>query len=260
MKKQLLIIDPQNDFTSTDGSLYVRGAEKDMTNLVNFIDGNSYAINQIHVTMDSHSILNIAMPAFWINDNYEHPKPFTIITLDDVNNGKWMASKDSLKKYAKTYVEKLSKNGKYPLCIWPNHCITGTTGYNVNPVLSDSLQKWAMNRFTPINYFYKGTSIMTEHYSVIKADVAYNGDPTTFINVELLEYLKSANTIYVAGEALSHCVANSVRDLVDNGIKASKITLLIDATSNVTGFEELGNKFIEEMTAKGMKLAKTTEF
>lgn len=37
-KIHLLIIDPQNDFCSPDGSLYVHGAEQDMQRLADFID------------------------------------------------------------------------------------------------------------------------------------------------------------------------------------------------------------------------------
>jgi len=64
------------------------------------------------------------------------------------------------------------------------------------------------------------------------------------------------------GEALSHCLANTFRDVAANFSNpeyVKKMTLLTDATSSVPTFEKYGEDFIKEMTAKGMKLSTTTD-
>ena len=67
--------------------------------------------------------------------------------------------------------------------------------------------------------------------------------------------------LVLAGEALSHCVASTGRDLVDglSGTDVAKLALLTDCTSSVGGLEFLGQQFIEDMAARGMRLAKSTE-
>ena len=67
----------------------------------------------------------------------------------------------------------------------------------------------------------------------------------------------------LAGEALSHCLANSVRDIADKFRSPEyirKLVLLSDASSNVTGFEQYGDDFLRELRAKGMQVATTQDF
>ena len=49
MKLHLLIIDPQNDFCSSQGSLYVPGADQDMGRLARLVDRLKDKIADIHV-------------------------------------------------------------------------------------------------------------------------------------------------------------------------------------------------------------------
>ena len=75
--------------------------------------------------------------------------------------------------------------------------------------------------------------------------------------------LMEADEILLAGEAGSHCLANTGRDIADafgDDSYVEKITLLEDATSPVAGFENFQSNFISEMVARGMKMSKTTDF
>ena len=59
------------------------------------------------------------------------------------------------------------------------------------------------------------------------------------------------------------CLANTVRDIAaqfSDPKYISKIHLLRDATGNVPGFEALGEDFVRELSAKGMKVTTTTDF
>lgn len=288
MKIHLLVIDPQMDFCSpvipheavdgtmeTDaqgrtsmrfvyrpGALLVPGADKDMERLAAMVERIGNKIDQIHVTMDSHGEQHIAHPVFWVNSKGEHPNPFTLITKDDVTNGVWTTTNPAIRQKATEYVSKLATNGRYVLCIWPPHCITGTPGWSVMPCLSKVINKWAYNRCKKIDFVTKGSNPFTEHYSAVMADVPDSSDPTTMLNTDLITYLSAADKILVAGEARSHCVASTLTDIANNfgeeNIK--KFVLLQDAMSDVPGFEKLGKDFLANITKRGAEVSDTKSF
>lgn len=262
MKIHLLVIDPQFDFCNPKGNLFVQGADKDMERLCNLIAQTGNKINNIHITLDSHHTVDVAHPVFWKDENGKNPAPFTIITKDDVENGKWRATLPSLQKRASDYVKALSDNGRYPLCIWPPHCLIGSTGATVDENLFNSLVAWENNNFKVVDYVTKGSNIFTEHYSAVQADVPDPSDPTTQLNTRLIQTLESADLVLIAGEASSHCLANTVRDIANNFNDDSikKMVLIKDATSPVTGFETLETEFIKDMTSKGMSITTVDEF
>lgn len=261
----LVIIDPQIDFCCpTTGKLYVKGAEGDMQRLANMIDRLGGKLNDIHVTLDSHQPVHIAHPVFWKDRNGKNPPPFTMITAKDVDNGVWTPAQPSLFKWGLNYVRTLEKNGRYPLCIWPPHCLIGTVGQTVFPCLSDALGRWCDSNFGYIDYVTKGSNILTEHYSAIQADVPDPNDPTTQINVNFLNTVNQADLVLIAGEASSHCVANTVRDACNyfsDDSLVKKLVYLKDASSRVAHpipdvdaiFAGMEADFIKEMKGRGMK-------
>jgi nicotinamidase-related amidase len=262
-KVHLVIVDPQNDFCDPGGSLYVKGADDDMARLAVMINRLQDKLEDIHVTLDCHHLVDVAHPIFWKDSTGKCPDPFTIITAEEVEKGTWTPVLQGLFRRTLAYVKALEKSGRYPLCIWPPHCLIGTWGNNVFPPLEDALRNFEGSQIAMINYVTKGSNIYTEHYSAVKAEVPDPQDPGTQINTSLINTLEQADLIAVAGEAGSHCLANTVRDITnefkdDSYVK--KIVLLEDATSPVTGFEQFQVDFVKEMTARGMQLAKTTEF
>jgi nicotinamidase/pyrazinamidase len=263
LKVDLLIIDPQVSFCDPKGELYVKGADDDMKRVAGMINRISSKLNDIHVTMDTHHFVDIAHPVFWKDSSGKHPNPFTIIAKDDVKNGKWVTSLPSLQKRALDYVSQLEGNGRYPLCIWPPHCLIGSEGHKVYPDVFEALLKWETENFAMVDYVTKGSNIYTEHYSAIKADVPDPSDPSTQINTALIKTLMDTDIIAIMGEASSHCVANTVRDIAnefgdDSHVK--KMVFIEDGTSPVPGFENMASDFVKEMTARGMQLSTTVEF
>ena len=261
-KIHLVVIDPQKDFCDPKGSLFVPGADEDMSRLAAMVRRLSSKLADIHVTLDSHRKVDIAHPIFWKDGQGHHPNPFTVISVEDVENGRWTTTIPGMYKRALDYVKTLRENKRYALCVWPEHCLIGSEGYAIVPELFQAFQEWE-SRFAIVDFVTKGSNIYTEHYSAVVADVPDPDDPTTQINTEFIKVLNEADTIVIAGEALSHCVANTVRDIANNFKDASfvkKLVLLTDASSPVPGFEQLGVEFIKDMTAQGMQLSTTTEF
>jgi len=266
MNEQLLIIDPQYDFCNPNGALYVKNAEKDMSRLAKFVDAYGDNLDDIHVTLDTHHFFDVGHPVFWINSKGENPTPGTEIKYENVLNGDWTPSVISLKKRMTEYVKQLEEQGKYPLMIWPPHCLIGSNGHQVVPELFDALLEWEKQPAF-VNYVTKGTNPHTEHYSAVKAEVVDPSDPTTQINPKLLEINDTADVLWVAGEAGSHCLAYTLRDLIDTiGSQefVKKIRLLTDCMSpviipGIVDFTPEQEKLIKEVQAQGAETITSTD-
>ena len=263
-KLHVVIIDPQNDFADSKGSLFVPGADTDMKDrLPKFINRMKSKITDIHVTLDSHHKVDIAHPIFWRDSNGNHPTPFTTISVTDVERGVWTPTKTNLFKRAFEYVKSLEANKRYSLMIWPEHCLIGGWGHNVVPELHEALKNWEQE-FAVVNYITKGSNIFTEHYSAIKAEVPDPTDPSTQLNADFISTLENdADIVVVAGEASSHCVANTVRDIADsfqNQQYLSKIVLLTDAMSPVGIAQAAADKFMDDMKIRGVQMATTADY
>jgi nicotinamidase-related amidase len=263
MKTAFLVIDPQNDFVDAEtGTLYVPGAEEDMRRLAGAIDRLRAEIDAIHVTLDSHHPIHIAHPVFWRDRDGASPPPFTTITLDDVESGRWTAARPELAARARAYVRALEENGRYQLTIWPPHCLVGSPGHAVYPPLFAAFEAWERERFVAVDYVMKGSNLYTEHYSAVRADVVDPDDPSTALNTRLIAALERADRVVVAGEALTHCVASTVRDIAanfDDPAAVSKLVLLTDATSPIPGFEPHADSFLDDLRALGMQTATCDE-
>ena len=267
-KTHLVIVDPQNDFCIANGSggekgaLVVSGAENDMNRLGHFIVKSQKRISEIHCTLDSHQYIHIAHPSFWMNSKGDRPNPFTMISEDDVKNGVWRAFNPRWQGRAIAYVESLKKNARYVLVIWPPHCLIGTWGHSIVPVVAKALYEWESNTYNRVYFVAKGSNLFTEHYSGVQADVPDDQDPSTKMNTALIDALQDADEILITGEALSHCVSNTIRDIAkqfgDDQVK--KFTLLEDTSSSVTGFEKMGQDFVKDMVKLGMKITTTRDW
>jgi nicotinamidase-related amidase len=263
-KVHLVVIDPQVDFCDPQkGTLYVKGAEKDMARLAQFVREKWKKLSDIHVTLDSHHIFDVAHPCFWVGKDGKNPAPFTIIAAADIETGRWTPARPSLSKRMLDYARGLEKGGRYPLCIWPPHCLIGTPGASVAPELMEALNVWATKKLATVDFVAKGSNPLTEHYSAIQAEVPDPSDPKTMVNASFVKTLMDADQVAVAGEAGSHCLANTVRDVAnqfgDDSLVA-KIVLLEDATSSVPGFEKYYDDFRAEMTRRGMKISTTRDY
>jgi nicotinamidase-related amidase len=265
-KVHLMVIDPQVDFctpTKKGGKLYVPGAEDDIVRLSAMVDRLGSRLDDIHITLDSHHFVHIAHPIFWKDSAGRHPDPFTLITVNDVESGKWTTTAPGLFRKSLDYVKSLEKNGRYVLCIWNPHCLIGTPGHSIQEPLLSSLLKWESDNFAVVDKVTKGSNIYTEHYSAVQADVVQPDDPSTQLNTNLIRTLEEADIIAFAGEASTHCVLNTMRDILNNfsdPSAISKVVLLEDATSGIPGFEKNYQDFVKDMKKRGMQTSTTKEF
>ena len=265
MKLGLFVIDPQNDFCSQTGSLFVPGADKDMERLSAMVARLGSKLKSIFVTMDSHHIFDVAHPSFWVDRNLDHPQPYTIISVDDVISGTWRTSIPTLGKWAEEYVKGLASKGRFPLCIWPEHCIIGSSGNNIYPQLFNSLCEWEKTPGNFVQYQTKGSNFKTEHYSVFEAEYPDPSDPSTQFNSLFANAINSCDKVLIAGEARTHCVINSLRSLIEYMGEdfIRKMIFIEDASSNVTAIPDLviaADNYFADLKNKGMEVTTTDSF
>lgn len=261
MKVHLVAIDPQVDFCSPSGSLFVAGADKDMERLALMVKRLELKLDDIHITMDSHRKVDISHPMWWKDSSGKHPNPFTMITVADVEASRWTTTQPSAYTRSLKYLKALDAGKRYPHVIWPEHCLIGDPGHNVHKDLAEAVHGWEQARYAMADFVTKGSNPWTEHFSAVRAEVPDPEDPSTQVNTRFILTLETADMILLAGEALSHCLANSARDVIKSFSDpryVQKLYLLTDASSNVTGFENYGADFVRDLTAMGMKTATTT--
>jgi len=279
LKVDLFIVDPQNDFMGNDdgsplqesiqgggvrtASLPVKGAVSDMRRLAALIDRVGSKLNDIHVTLDSHQVVDVAHPGMWMDGNGKPPSPFTLITPDDIRNGIWKPRNPGHYQRLLDYTLKLQQSrNQYPLIIWPEHCEIGSWGHGIESTLNDALARWARKEIANIDFIVKGTNPFTEHYGGLEAEVPDPNDPSTQLRVEVLRMMQEVDIIYVAGEASSHCVRATVLQLADNigAEHVKKFQLITDCMSPVPqapgtpDFPAIATAFLKDMEARGMTL------
>jgi nicotinamidase/pyrazinamidase len=195
-KTALFIVDPQNDF-HTGGSLPVGNAVADSKRIANMIDRYGAHIHEIFVSLDSHHTCHIAHALSWVNEQGEHPAPFTQISHDDVVNKRWMHVHDSpqMKIWVRVYTGALERKNRPRLTIWPEHCVIGSKGHGVVPVINTALQRWASKSKRQVNYIMKGQNLRTECYSALQAEVEDSSDQSTALNSQLLSRLKISDRV-----------------------------------------------------------------
>lgn len=268
-KVHLLVIDPQNDFMDLPGSaLPVTGANDDMNRLADFVNKHGDKLEDIHVTMDSHQRVDIAHPTWWKDATGKQVQSFTLITSSDIEAGIYSTRDPRQRQRSLDYVKQLESTGKKVLFIWPAHCCIGTWGHGIQENMMNALLGWQEKQYAMVDFVTKGTNPYTEHYGALMAEVPDAEDPSTQLNTRLLEVLQTADEILIGGEALSHCVMETLNQIVDNigDEHVAKINIMTDATSPVghnpggPDFPAIAQAWLKDIQKKGVRVTTTTTY
>jgi len=241
-KNLLLIIDPQNDFME-DGNLAVKGAGNNILNLTNFIYNNLRKIDKIKVSLDTHTYKQIFSQVWWEDENGNHPDFYTIIDEDSKYKPVYH------KEYSMKYLKYLSENNK-ELIIWPYHCILGTFGHNIEANLENMLSYFSLVTKNTVEKITKGSNALSEMYGIFKQEYS---EINTEINPMLAKAYGKYENIIIAGEAKSHCVLETVKQMCEFYTYDhfnSNIFILEDCMSSITGFEEKTKKEFQLLVRK----------
>jgi len=257
MTSAFLIIDTQFDFCHPDGALFVPGAEQDVDRMASLICQHADRIDYIVVTLDTHHLLDIAHPLFWQSVGGNHPAPFTRITADDVAAGRWVPgfSVDKVRQY----VRDLEADGQFEHFIWPEHCLIGSRGASLHDTLLNALRHWSRQRERDYVAVQKGLYPLTEHFGIFRAQVPDPAIPETQLNRDLIADLDQFDTIYLMGEAKSHCVAHSLQQLLTFvPTLVPKVVVVTDCTSDVTGLGHLADSIYQEARVRNVRFMESS--
>lgn len=248
MGSLLIAIDEQNSFMD-GGELGVPGSLADVGRLCRFIRDNEGEISKIIASLDTHEERQIFHPVWWKDNAGNPPPPFTKIDYSDVELGVWMPA--FFPTESVDYVKNLERLGKKELTIWTPHCIKGTKGHELEPRFAEAIRPFS------VEFIEKGQDPLSEMYGIIKPEFSRKN----IVNLALLNSLREYEKIYIAGEAASHCVLESVKQIVehfaDDAELKSKIHVLTDCMSPIPGFEEeTEREFASLARVHGIKLKK----
>jgi len=259
MKLKLLVIDPQNDFCDVPGAaLPVPGASSDMQRLADFLHRAQTSVSDVIVTLDSHASVGIERTTFWRGRDGAPVAPFTEITAAEVEAGTYAPRNPALSAEVLAYLHALEAGQHYRLLIWPVHCVVGTWGHNIYPALGAEIARWEEQAQRGAFKVLKGGNPLTEQYSAVRAEVPRSDDPATLTDRILIERAmpQEGQRLVVAGEAASHCVAATMTDLLADmtAEQRSRVILLADCMSPVTGFEQAAQDFLAHAAAQGVQV------
>ena len=265
-RTHLLLIDMQVDFCHPAGSLYVPGALDDLRRTIEFIYRNAAHISQISCSLDSHLPGPTFSPNWWADADGNHPAPFTIVSAADVQSGRWQPRFAA--EWSRAYVTRLEQEAKKLLTIWPYHVLIGSPGHVLDPELWSAVVWHALARRTQPRWLVKGSEPRTEHYSIVQPEVPLPGMADGGRNQAFLDELATADLIVLAGEALSHCVLETMEDLVeafgDRPSLLHRLLLLRDCTSPVVhpqiDFCAIAEGRLAEFAQMGVRMAVSTQF
>ena len=285
-KTWLMLIDVQNTFCIPEFELYVggrsgRGAVEDNARLCEFIYRNLGTITQITATMDTHLAMQVFHAIFFVDQDGNHPAPYTDIHASELQDGRWtfnpaLASQfDIAPEYGQQmvihYAQELQETGKYALTIWPYHAMLGGIGHALVSSVEEALFFHTVARLSQVDIVTKGDTPFTENYSVIGPEVLTGpmGEQLGKRDQRFIQQLQECDRLIVAGQAKSHCVAWTVSDLLDDIMLADpqlakKVYLLEDCTSpvvvpGVVDHTDAADAAYEWFAKAGMNIVKPTE-
>jgi nicotinamidase-related amidase len=276
----LVAVDLQNTFCIPGYELYVRGAEHDNQRLCEFLYRNLGTITAIIPTLDTHRAMQIFHPAWLVDNEGRHPEPYTLVTTEDVESGRWRVNPPAVEStgieadYAQRqlldYTRKLAEGGKYDLTIWPYHAMLGGIGHALVSAIEEAIFFHTIARYSQPAFQVKGDNPLTEHYSVLGPEITQGpgGETIAGKNDLLIQQLSLYDLIIVGGQAKSHCVAWTIADLLEGDDEreralAPRTYLLEDCTSPVVvpgmDYTAEADAAFERFAAAGMHVVRSTE-
>lgn len=228
----LLLVDLQKDFCFPEGALYVagrdgRGALDDNRRIASFLYRNLDRVSATLSTFDSHLPHHVFSPSFWVGEGGEELTAHRTLQAADIRSGRarprpelasWISGGDVewLSRQAQHYCDELERRGRYALYLWPPHCLVGSPGHAMVGVVQEARLFHAYARRAEAQVEIKGLNLLTEHYSVLAPEIttAHDGTPLAAGASDLAERLLEADRLVIAGQASSHCVKNTLEDLL----------------------------------------------
>jgi nicotinamidase-related amidase len=281
----LLAVDVQNTFCIPDFELFVAGrsgsgAVDDSRRLCEWVYRNLGSITQIFPSLDTHHAMQVFHAIWLVDEQGNHPAPFTLVSADDVARGRWKVNAsvadalgldlDYAERHLAYYTRQLAEGGKYDLTIWPYHAMLGGIGHALVSAVEEAVFFHGIARYSSPDFQVKGDNALTEHYSMLGPEVTRgpDGDLLEGRNTELIAKLRTFDVVVVAGQAKSHCLAWTIDNLLeDDDLReelAQRTYLLEDCTSpvvvpGIVDYTDQADAAFERYEAAGMHVVRSTD-
>ncbi len=262
----LVAVDIQNTFCTPGFELFVPGAVEDSRRLCEFVYRNLGSITEIVPTLDTHQAIQIFHAAFLVDADGNRPAPYTLISAEDVESGRWRIDPDLGVDpgYLMHYTRTLEAGGRYRLTVWPYHAMLGGIGHALVSAVEEAFFFHAIARRAKPEFEIKGFNPLTEHYSVLGPEVM--GEKNEALIGRLLV---AFDAVVFAGQAKSHCVAWTIDDLLSHPDAeeqelARRMYLLEDCTSpvvvpGVVDYTEEADAAVRRFREAGMHVVRSTD-
>jgi nicotinamidase-related amidase len=281
----LLAVDVQNTFCIPDFELFVAGrsgtgAVDDNRRLCEFIYRNLGVITQILPSLDTHHAMQVFHAIWLVDEDGNHPPPYTLVSADDVATGRWMMNAavaqalgidvDYAERHLAYYTRRLAEGGKYDLTIWPYHAMLGGIGHALVSAVEEAVFFHGIARESSSDFQVKGENPLTEHYSMLGPEVTEgpDGERLGETNAALIAKLLTFDAVVVAGQAKSHCLAWTIDNLLEHDHLreelAERTYVLEDCTSpvvvpGVVDYTDEADAAFERYEASGMHVVRSTD-
>lgn len=265
-KIAVVLVDYQHDFVDPTGTLYVPGSQEDVARFLNWFYACAPQVTSVYASLDTHIPFQIFFSSWWQDPRTgEHPRPFTAISADDVNHERWTPVIQP--EWSLRYVNLLAEQARKDLMIWPYHTMEGTQGHMLVAPISEAIAWHSAARGTQPTYITKGLTVRSEFYGIFGAEVPDPADPSSHLNTALLDAVMKHDKVYIAGEAKSHCVLETERQLVgylsQQPERLKRLHFLTDCTSSVqhpvVNFDALAEQELGRMQLQGIQLVRSSE-
>lgn len=262
----VVLVDYQHDFVDPSGTLYVPGSQADVARFLTWFYANAHKITTIYASLDTHIPFQIFYSSWWVDPRTgEHPQPFTVITAQDVDNRAWVPLFEP--EWSLHYARELQEKARKDLMIWPYHTMQGTLGHMLVAPISEAIAWHSAARQTQPIYIEKGLTPRTEFYGIFGAEVPDPQSPESSLNTPLLDAVMRHDRVYIAGEAKSHCVLETERQIVERYASQPdmlrKLYFLKDCTSSVQhpliDFDALAEEELARMRELGVNVVVSTD-
>lgn len=221
----LLVVDQQTDF-EPGGALAVAGGDEIASPIAELM---KLRFGCVVVTQDSHPAKHISFAS-----SYEGKKPFDVLTMSEVSEGR-VVSKFFSKEVTLQYLSRVPNQTQI---LWPDHCIQGTSGWQVNALLP-------LERADLI--LRKGTRGDVDSYSAFFENDGTSTGLSAYLNA------RGISAVFVVGLAGDYCVAWSALDARREGFEvfySEKLTRFVNfpedsRTKALANLRELKVEFLD---------------
>ncbi|KAG8825325.1 NAD(+) salvage pathway protein [Serendipita sp. 401] len=213
-KTALILVDIQHDFLPPDGSLAVTDGDQILPPVYRLIENAEKYFDLVVASLDYHPVSHISFAS-------THGKePFT--TLE---------------------VPKLNSNETITQMLWPDHCVQGTKGCELEPGIMKRLERISHM----VEYIQKGDNVAVDAYSAF-ADNQY----TFFTPLARILHAAGVTKVVVCGLATDYCVRATAIDARKFGFETK---LLTDAVRAVDPTKE--TDILSELEVWGCQLVES---